>query len=82
MKLNAEQIRHDVPGQYVVLGTDGYGRSDTREALRDFFEVNANMIVYTTLVALAKEGHFSSDQIQQAQHTLNIDVDRIEPVLQ
>ncbi|MAR84406.1 MAG: pyruvate dehydrogenase (acetyl-transferring), homodimeric type [Legionellales bacterium] len=82
MKLNAEQIRHDVPGQYVVLGTDGYGRSDTREALRDFFEVNANMIAYTTLVALAKEGHFSADQLQQAQQTLKIDVDRVEPILQ
>ncbi len=82
MKLNAEQIRHDVPGQYIVLGTDGFGRSDTREALRDFFEVNANMIAYSALVALANENKLTSEQLQQAQKVLNIDVERADPVTQ
>ncbi len=44
-----------IPGPMVLLGTDGYGRSDTRAALRDFFEVDARHIAFAALVALARE---------------------------
>ncbi len=50
-KLYCEQIRKWVKGNYVCLGTDGYGRSDTREKLREFFEIDANHIAYHALLA-------------------------------
>ena len=50
-KLYAEQIRKWVNGKYICLGTDGFGRSDTREKLRDFFEIDANHIAYNALIA-------------------------------
>ena len=79
IKLYAEQIRQDIPAPYYVLGTDGYGRSDTRAALRDFFEVNANMIAYTALKALADQGSISVDVVLKAQATLSIDINRPLP---
>ena len=80
IKLNAEQIRADVPGSYTVLGTDGFGRSDTRDKLRDYFEVNANMIAYTALKSLADEGQFDKKSLQKAQVILQIDSQRADPV--
>ena len=56
MKIVADQIRQWVPGRYVTLGTDGFGRSDSREALRGFFEVDRRWIVVATLKALADDG--------------------------
>ena len=47
-----ESVRAYVPSRYVTLGTDGFGRSDTRAALRDFFEVDAKWIAYTALAEL------------------------------
>jgi pyruvate dehydrogenase E1 component len=52
----ADLIRPYVPGKYVALGTDGFGRSDTRAALRDFFEVDAKHIVVAALAALQDKG--------------------------
>ena len=49
-KLYSEQIRKWVNGNYICLGTDGYGRSDTREKLREFFEIDANHIAYNALI--------------------------------
>ena len=51
-KLYAEQIRKWVKGNYVCLGTDGFGRSDTREKLRSFFEIDAKHIVFNSLKVL------------------------------
>ena len=51
-KLYAEQIRKWVKGEYVCLGTDGFGRSDTREKLRSFFEIDAKHIVFNALKVL------------------------------
>ena len=79
IKLYADQIRAGVPHAYHVLGTDGFGRSDTRAALRDFFEVDAKMIAYTALKALGDEGRFSSKQLVQAQKSLGIDSNRPDP---
>ena len=52
---HSEQIRQWVNGEYICLGTDGYGRSDTRENLRDFFEISSNHIVHACLVAAQKQ---------------------------
>ena len=56
MKIVPDQIRQWVPGRFVVLGTDGYGRSDSRAQLRRHFEVDAQHIVVASLRALADEG--------------------------
>ncbi|HLB56328.1 MAG TPA: pyruvate dehydrogenase (acetyl-transferring), homodimeric type [Coxiellaceae bacterium] len=80
MKLNANQIRDAIHAPYYVLGTDGFGRSDTREALRDFFEVDAKMIVYTALYALAEKGDYSREKLMIAREKLNIGFDRAEPI--
>ncbi len=56
MKAVPDQIGRWVPGTFVPLGTDGFGRSDTREALRRHFETDAAHVVVATLAALAAEG--------------------------
>ena len=54
MRNYPEQIRRFINGKYICLGTDGFGRSDTRENLREFFEIDKDHIVYSALVALDK----------------------------
>ena len=68
------------PRPLVSLGTDGYGRSDGREALRDFFEVDARHVTYATLAALAKEGKFPAEQLKKAASDLTIKAERPNPV--
>lgn len=82
MKMNASQVRSAVEAPYYVLGTDGYGRSDTRAALRDFFEVDAKMIVYTALFALMENGDFDKKALEAARKKLGIDPNRPEPISQ
>ncbi len=79
VKLMAHQIRSAIDKPYFVLGTDGFGRSDTRSALRRFFEVDAAMIVYTALQALSQEGAFNSRDLMTAMKKLKIDPDRPDP---
>ena len=62
MRAFAEQIRPYVPRRYVCLGTDGFGRSDYRVALRKFFEVNRHYVVVAALKSLADEGVRAEDQ--------------------
>jgi pyruvate dehydrogenase E1 component len=69
----AEQIRPWVNSSYTTLGTDGFGRSDTREQLRSFFEVDRNHIAYTTVVELVKAGDLPKTAISKAKKTYNID---------
>jgi pyruvate dehydrogenase E1 component len=80
IKMYANQIRQAVLAPYYVLGTDGYGRSDTRDALRDFFEVDAKMIVYTALKALLDQDKIKHAVLQKAIEKLGIDMDRVDPV--
>ncbi len=81
VKLFAEQIRAFVPTtNYSVLGTDGFGRSDSRENLREHFEVNAQHIVIAALSALAKEGVIDSQVVSQTIAKYGIDADRINPL--
>jgi len=79
IKLFAEQIRADIPNTYHVLGTDGFGRSDTRAALRDFFEVNANMIAYTAIKALVDDGELPVSAAEKALTIFDIDAGRVDP---
>lgn len=82
MKLFAEQIRAFVPASsYKVLGTDGFGRSDSRENLRHHFEVDASYVVVATLNELAKRGDIDAKIVQDAIKKLNIDADKINPRL-
>ncbi len=75
----AEQIRAFVPRRYVVLGTDGYGRSDTREKLRRFFEVDRHYITVAALKALADEGTLSGAKVAEAIKKYGIDAAKPAP---
>ena len=79
MRTVADLIRNWVPRRYVALGTDGYGRSDTRAALRDFFEVDRSHISVAALKALADEGAIDAKIVQQAIETYAIGTDRPNP---
>ena len=80
MRLYAEQLRPWIKQRYVVLGTDGFGRSDTRERLRSFFEVDRYHVVVATLSALADEGTIKYDVVAKAIKQYNIDADATNPV--
>jgi len=63
----------------VGLGTDGFGRSDGRSALRDFFEVDARHVVVATLSTLAREGKIASERVEEAIRSLKVDSSRPDP---
>src|SRR5574343_164360 len=73
----ADQIREYVPGRYVVLGTDGFGRSDSRAKLREFFEVNRYYVVVAALSALAREGKVDGARVQEAITKYGINVNKL-----
>jgi pyruvate dehydrogenase E1 component len=79
LRAYADQVRAYIPGDYVVLGTDGYGRSDTRAKLRQFFEVNCYYIVVATLKALADRGEIKADVVADAIARYGIDADKPAP---
>ena len=79
MKIYADQIREFIPNRYIVLGTDGFGRSDTRNQLRKFFEVNRYYIVVSALKGLADEGKIEIDKINEAIKKYKIDPNKPEP---
>jgi pyruvate dehydrogenase E1 component len=80
MRVVADQIREWVPGRYHVLGTDGYGRSDSRAALRDFFEVDRRWIAVAALKALADEGRLDVATVKSAMERFGIDPGKPNPV--
>jgi pyruvate dehydrogenase E1 component len=82
MKIVPDQIRQWVPGRFIVLGTDGYGRSDSREQLRQHFEVSAGHVVVASLRALADEGKLDMATVRSALKKFNIDPERPNPVTQ
>jgi len=75
----AEQIRAYVPRRYVVLGTDGYGRSDTREKLRRFFEVDRFHVAVAALKALADEGALPAAKVGEAIEKYGVEANRPPP---
>jgi pyruvate dehydrogenase E1 component len=79
MKVLPEALAKWVPGQLVALGTDGFGRSENRAALRDFFEVDAKHIVLATLGALAREKKISMEVLKRAVGDLGIDSEKANP---
>ncbi|OAM51170.1 pyruvate dehydrogenase (acetyl-transferring), homodimeric type [Methylovorus sp. MM2] len=79
MRSFADQIRNFIPQKYVVLGTDGYGRSDSREALRSFFEVDRYYVTVAALKALADEGKLPASKVAEAIKKYNVDTTRPNP---
>jgi pyruvate dehydrogenase E1 component len=79
MRSVPEQIRQWIPGRYGVLGTDGYGRSDSRAALREFFEVDRRYIALAALKSLADEGKLDRATVKGAIKQLGIDAARPNP---
>jgi pyruvate dehydrogenase E1 component len=79
MKILPESLAKWVPGQLVSLGTDGFGRSESRAALRDFFEVDAKHIVLATLGALAREKKIGLDLMKKAIGDLGINSEKPNP---
>ncbi|GGL39726.1 pyruvate dehydrogenase E1 component [Pseudomonas brenneri] len=81
MKIFADQIRPFMAGRRLVaLGTDGFGQSDTREALREFFEVDRHFIVLAALKGLADDGLINRAKVSEAISRYGIDVDKTDPV--
>jgi pyruvate dehydrogenase E1 component len=80
MKIVPDQIQRWVPGSFVSLGTDGYGRSDGRAALRQHFEVDARFIAVAALKALADDGALDQKTVAEAIKKYGIDPDRPDPV--
>lgn len=79
MKAHAEQLRQFIPRRYAVLGTDGFGRSDTRERLRRFFEVSREYVALAALRALADEGTIKMSVVVEAMKAFNISPDKLDP---
>ena len=73
-----EMIQRWVGGRYVVLGTDGFGRSDSRAALRSFFEIDTNSIVLAALSALEKDGEMPSGTVQKAMNELGVSFEKTD----
>jgi pyruvate dehydrogenase E1 component len=80
VKALPETVSRWIPGEFLVLGTDGFGRSAGRKDLREFFEVNANYIVLATLVGLSREGKIKAEVAQKAVQELGINPDKPNPI--
>ena len=80
VKALPDSIARWIPGRFISLGTDGFGRSDTRRALRDFFEVDARFITLAALHALAQEGKIPFEQVQKAIRDLGINPEKPNPM--
>jgi pyruvate dehydrogenase E1 component len=81
MKIYSDQIRAFVPAPYKVLGTDGFGRSDSREQLRSFFEVNHKYVVVAALTELVKTGALKANVVSEAIKKFGLDPEKTNPVL-
>jgi pyruvate dehydrogenase E1 component len=79
----ADQIRAFMPEgrRYTVLGTDGFGRSDTRANLRAYFEVDRRWIAHAAIVSLVRDGVLPADAADRAKALYEIDDDKTEPAL-
>jgi pyruvate dehydrogenase E1 component len=79
LKIVPDQIAPWVPGGLMTLGTDGFGRSDTRPNLRRFFEVDAETTVVATLYAMAERGDVKPDLVQKAIVDLGVNPEKVFP---
>ena len=80
IKLVSDQIRPYVPGPYYCLGTDGFGRSDTREGLRRFFEVDRYYVVLTAIKALVHAGELEAGMVDAVLEKYGLDPEKPNPV--
>ena len=80
MRLVAEQVRPYMDRRFLALGADGYGRSDTREKLREFFEIDRHYVTVAALRALAEEGKLPSGKVSEAIKKYGMDPERPNPV--
>ncbi|WP_053981469.1 pyruvate dehydrogenase (acetyl-transferring), homodimeric type [Marinagarivorans algicola] len=80
IKNYSEQLRNYIPGDYYVLGTDGFGRSDARSKLREFFEVDSRYVAITALKALADQGKIDAKVVVEAMAKYGIDAEKAEPL--
>jgi len=80
MKCYSDQVREYVPATFVTLGTDGFGRSDTREKLREFFEVDQRYVTIAALHALCTDGKLDAPTVAKAVQQYGIDPDKPNPV--
>jgi len=81
LKALPDSISKWVPGPLISLGTDGFGRSDTRSTLRDFFEVDARHIAFAALGALHRQGKIGKDILEKAAKDLTIDPGKLNPMI-
>ena len=81
MKAYPDQIARWLPDRFYSLGTDGYGRSDARPALRRHFEISAEYVVVAALSQLARQGKLAASVAAKAIQEFDIDPDRLDPVL-
>jgi pyruvate dehydrogenase E1 component len=81
LKAMPDAIDRWLPRPLTALGTDGFGRSETREALRNFFEVDSRYVVVATLSALAREGRIATSVVEQAIATHGIDPEKLNPAI-
>ena len=81
LKALPDSVARWFPNAFFSLGTDGFGRSDSRAALREFFEVNANFVALATLYSLAQEKQIKPSVVQEAIKELDIDPEKVEPVI-
>ncbi|MBO0912607.1 MAG: pyruvate dehydrogenase (acetyl-transferring), homodimeric type, partial [Acidobacteria bacterium] len=81
MKVLPESISQWMPRPLFALGTDGFGRSESRASLRDFFEVDAKHIVLATLYALARERKIKAEIVNQAIKELGINPEKLNPAV-
>ena len=79
MKIVPDQIAQWLPGRLVSLGTDGFGRSDNRQYLRKFFEVNAESIAAAALSKLARDGKFDAKKAAAAMAELHVETEGPDP---
>ena len=80
VRSHSEQIAQFLPGDFLALGTDGMGRSETREALRRHFEVDAECVVIGTLYQLAQQGKVEVSEVEKAIKDLGVNPDKISPM--
>ncbi|REK08837.1 MAG: pyruvate dehydrogenase (acetyl-transferring), homodimeric type, partial [Actinobacteria bacterium] len=79
MTMVPDQVSRWVPRRFSILGTDGFGRSDSRSALRDFFEIDAGHVVVATLASLAAEGTIEADRVSDGMERYGIEPDTVDP---
>jgi pyruvate dehydrogenase E1 component len=81
MKVLPDSIDRWLPRRLTTLGTDGFGRSESRASLREFFEVDYRYVVVATLAALARDGKLEASVVEQAMKAHNINPDKANPAI-